>query len=51
MRGRSKGLTLDHANTAQFNEDRSRAAVALKAKGAQFLIYRASQITSFELKA
>lgn len=48
---RSKGLKLDHSNPSQFNEDRSRATATANAKGAQFLIYRANQITSFELKA
>ena len=46
---RSKGLKLDHRDPAQFNGDRSRATTA--AKGVQYLVYRASQISSFELKA
>jgi hypothetical protein len=48
---RSAGLRLDRSNPSQFNDDRSRATVTAKAKGAQYLIYRANQITSFELKA
>jgi hypothetical protein len=51
VRARSKGLTLDRSNPVQFNEDGSRATVTANAKGVQFLIYRAQQITSFELKA
>ena len=46
---RSAGLTLDHSDPAQFNDDRSRAASTTGAT--QYVIYRASQITSFELKA
>jgi len=48
---RSTGLKLDRSNPSQFNGARSRATVTAKAKGAQYLIYRANQITSFELKA
>ena len=48
---RTKGLMLDHGAPLQFNEDRSRATMTAKAKGTQALVYRASQITSFELKA
>ena len=44
-------LRLDHDDPAEFNYDRSRVTVTKKAKRAQYLIYRASQITSFELKA
>jgi hypothetical protein len=44
-------LRLDHGDPAEFNYDRSRVTPTKKAKRAQYMIYRASQITSFELKA
>jgi hypothetical protein len=45
----SNGLTLDHRTPARFNYDRSR--VTPKKTRAQYLVYRVSQMTSFELKA
>ena len=47
--GRSKRLKLDHSDPARFDDDRSRATST--AKGVQYLVYRASQMTSFEIKA
>ena len=46
---RSRGLKLDHSDPAEFNYAPSRAAVAGKRE--QFIVYRARQMTSFELKA
>jgi hypothetical protein len=48
---RTRGLTLAHRNPPQFDDDGSRATVAARARGTQALVYSASQITSFELKA
>ncbi len=45
----SNGLTLDHRTPASFNDDQSRATP--KKAPAQYLTYRASNMTSFELKA
>jgi hypothetical protein len=47
----STGLTLDRSNPAQFNQDISRAVPAASATAPQYLVYRASQIAGFELKA
>ena len=59
----TSGLTLDHSNVAQFNYASSRVMLSpppkTKTKGKskpkpappQFLAYRSSQVTSFELKA
>jgi len=47
---RSKGLKLDRSDPPRFNYDPSRATTD-KAKKVQYLIYRAGQISSFELKA
>ena len=44
----SRHLKLDRSDPADFNEDRSRATP--NGKEAQYLVYRASQIASFELK-
>jgi hypothetical protein len=46
---RSRGLRLDTSNPMDFNGARSRATPS--GKGAQFLVYRAPGMTSFELKA
>jgi hypothetical protein len=46
---RSKGLKFDHGHADQFNGDRSRATP--RSNAVQYLVYRASQMTSFELKA
>lgn len=45
----TKGLKLDHNTPERFNGDRSRAIA--RATGTQYLVYRAENITSFELKA
>ena len=46
---RSKRLKLDHSDPARFDDDRSRATST--AKAVQYLVYRAGQMTSFEIKA
>ena len=45
----SRRLRLDHGEPADFNQDRSRATPSRNGIG--YLIYRASEIASFELKA
>ncbi|MHB8693035.1 MAG: glycoside hydrolase family 5 protein [Solirubrobacteraceae bacterium] len=49
LSARTKGLFLDHSAPAEFNYDSAR--VAVRGKRQQFVGYRASEMTSFELKA